>query len=720
MQKILDNILKSKNRLNIIFIIRVLLICLLVVVFGTMILSFTGLAQDKGNILSVGLILSFIIALLLGLSFMLMSVLANEINAHGKSISDGKLNADDMTMNKNNYFGGIAKAIDFMKANMLFLVDNTKSNVIVLSDSIDQISDGMATTCAENEEFAATIEDIASKSQEQLQDIKNIASKNEEVYLSIDEIAKRIKELERISLETNAASLSGNERLSIFDENMKLISGSISETKDFILKLKDSAGEIGKVVNFIVGVNEQLNLLSLNASIEAAKAGDAGKGFSVVASEITKLSQDTKVGVDQINGIVGKILNNSNNIEDSAQKNIQELERGNEIFSNLKDIFGNINEKNKIVLEQISDISTETSHINANMKNHTTLLQNLSISSENVSKNTMEASQAIQEQVAEYEEINSAITMLQTMLEKIQKLVNRFDTDIIPEDATPTKHLKVAIVVPSFPGVWESVKKGVLYATKTLSSKNTTVISIPMNGFSKEIIDGIKSEHKKQKFDGIAIPGIFSDALYEDFAKSGVPIINYNADTESSDRRILYVGQNSYETGRVAAEKVKEYAGNRANVLLLFCKDITLNIQLRKNGFMDYMKSKTSCTVSELNLSQFDPKNGELIKEYLKSNQNINAIYVTSSWQKDVAKVVEDLGMKGTIKVVVHDSNKDIFDNIKKGVITCTIGQDGFSQGYNPLIYLYNYLVTGQKPEAGNAWTRIEVIDKNNVRYYVD
>ena len=720
MQKLLNYVMKWKNRFNVIFVIRVLLISLLVVVFGTMILSFTGLAQDKGSILSVGLILSFIIALLLFLSFLLLSVLANDISTHGKLISDGKLNTDDMTTNEKNYFGGIAKAIDFMKANMLFLVDNTKSNVIVLSDSIDQISDGMATTCAENEEFAATIEDIANKTQEQLQDIKNIASKNEEVYLSIDEISKRIKELERISLETNEASLSGNERLNVFDENMRLISGSITETKEFILKLKDSAGEIGKVVNFIVGLNEQLNLLSLNASIEAAKAGDAGKGFSVVASEITKLSQGTKEGVDQINEIVGKILKNSGNIEDSAQKNIHDLERGNQIFTNLKEIFGNINEKNHIVLVQISDISAETSHINVNMKNNTTLVQNLSKSSENISRNTMEASQAIQEQVAEYEEINSAITMLQSLLEKIQKLVNRFDTDIIPEDAIPSKHLKIAIIVPAFPGVWESVKKGVLYAAKTLSSKNTSVISIPIHGMSKEIIDSIKEDHKRQGFDGIAIPGIFSDALYGDFAKSGIPIINYNADTESSDRRILYVGQDSYATGKLAAEKIKKHAGKKANVLLLFAKESPLNIQMRKNGFMNYMKAKTSCTVSELNLSQFDPKSTNLIKDYLKANQNIDAIYVTSGWQTDLAKVVEEMGLKGTIKIVVHDSSKEIFEYVKKGVITCTIGQDGFSQGYNPLIYMFNYLVTGQKPVEDNAWTRVEVIDKNNVRYYVD
>lgn len=720
-----NHVLDLKKRFNYVLAIRILLICSLASISVSMLLSIVNsliLSDNQGMkvVINIGLIFSFVFVLLLLLSFTFMMVSVQGLVDYGNTIADGKLNTDDMILQENNYLFGVAKSLNSMKANMLFFADNTKSNVIVLSDSINRISDSMEMTCAENQEFAATVEDIANRSTDQLTDIKNITSKNDEVNFRIDDIAARIKAVENESLETHTVSIKGNERLQVFDENMKVVSNSITQTQEFILKLKESAEEIGNVVGFIVELNEQLNLLSLNASIEASKAGEAGKGFAVVASEITKLSQGTKTGVNQINEIVEKIVKNSTNLEKRAQKNVQELARGNEIFSDLKAAFGNINERNQIVLEQISDISNGITSINTNMKNNTSLLQNLFTSSENISNNTLEASKAIQGQVAEYQEITSAVNLLQNLLDQIQKLVARFDTNIMPNAGVSEKQIKIGFVLPVLPGVWEAIKRGVMYATKLLLSKNVNLVTIPVTAFDETAIKQMMGQCLMQGFDGIVFPGIFPDTLFEVFTQKGIPVVTYNSDTVSKDLRILFVGQNSYETGRIAATKVIEHVGTKANILLVSIENKTNNIQQRVDGFKEFIKLSSNCNIMELDLAMYSQDSEQKIKDFILKHNEIDVVYSTMGWQTTIAKVVEELNLSGKIKIIVHDSNKDILEYVKKGVITCAIGQDGFNQGYAPLIYLYNYLSSGDKPNRDNDWTRLEIIDSSNVKYYLD
>jgi methyl-accepting chemotaxis protein/ribose transport system substrate-binding protein len=78
-----------------------------------------------------------------------------------------------------------------------------------------------------------------------------------------------------------------------------------------------------------------------------------------------------------------------------------------------------------------------------------------------------------------------------------------------------------------------------------------------------------------------------------------------------------------------------------------------------------------------------------------------------------VAKAVEELGLKG--KIVCFDFVEETINCIKNGTITCSIGQDPFSQGHSPIIYIYNYIAAGQKPSQGKVWTRMDIVDSSNV-----
>ena len=99
--------------------------------------------------------------------------------------------------------------------------------------------------------------------------------------------------------------------------------------------------------------------------------------------------------------------------------------------------------------------------------------------------------------------------------------------------------------------------------------------------------------------------------------------------------------------------------------------------------------------------------------EYLKEHPDLTGIYVTTGNPEAVAKAVEDSGLK--IKLVVYDHTQGIFRYIKKGIIVAAIGQDPFGQGHDPVIWMYNSLVTGEALPSEFMSCRSKIVDKTNV-----
>ena len=99
----------------------------------------------------------------------------------------------------------------------------------------------------------------------------------------------------------------------------------------------------------------------------------------------------------------------------------------------------------------------------------------------------------------------------------------------------------------------------------------------------------------------------------------------------------------------------------------------------------------------------------------MEKDPNIDGIFLVAGGQTGSARGVEERGRAGKTKIVLYDFMKDILEYIKKGVVTCAIGQDPFRQGHDPVIYLYNYIVKRQTPPSDHMWTRIDVVDIDNV-----
>lgn len=676
----------------------------------------------RKNVILTAILISIISTFILLVFFAYIIRIIDKITKYAEILANGKLNADDIDLEGKNSFSVLGKALNDIKSNMIFFIDNTKNNIIILSDSIENMLKSMDIAHEGNRQIASTMEGISQKSQEQLNLVKDSFYKTDEISKSINLISDHINGMKNIALDTNLVSINGKKTLNNYNDSIELISQSVEDTAEFISKLRTNAKEIEDVVEFIVELSEQLKMLSLNASIEANRAGESGRGFTVVAHEITNLSDNTKEGIDKINQIVKNILNNSNSVEKSIDTSVHSLKNGKEIFLNVKEVFDEINNKNSELLNQVKDIATEMSIINDNTKSNVILNEKVNKISEVVSESTEESVAVIEEELAEFQEINESMNAIQSLLPKIEKIATKFDLDIKPVIEMPKKPLEFIVLMPNFGEVWDIMRFGILYGSKILKHRNTTVKVITVNGRSQDAVFSVINSFKecvKNKCDGIVMPGFYEEQIKE-IMNGSIPIITFNVDIKAKNKRMTFVGQNSYESGKVAAKVMVKEIGTKDNILILTSDMKPEGIELRKKGVMEIMEKNKNINIMDIIEIPFDNEKAYLIiKEYLKKNNNISGIINVAGGIDGLARAIEEEGIKDKVKTVVYDTTENIFNYIDKGIITCTIGQDPFRQGYDPLIYLYNYSVTGEKPNIEDTWTKIEVIDKSNVKHFI-
>ena len=699
-----------------------LLTLIVVVTFQALLTNTSAFASMDGNthstLLWVLIALAFISIIMIFFSFRGMMKSMKQIIDCAQRLSNGELNISDIIIWENNDFKILADAFNNMKANLLYFIEQTRSNILVLSGSIDKVTQGMDNTLQDNEQISNAIGEVARNSEQQLTLVKDMVSQVQDVCSSVDKIASHIDDLQAIASSTDEVATSGRDDLNRYNEKIQIISDSMNNTSDFIALLRENINEIASMINFIVGISNQLNMLALNASIEAARSGEAGKGFAIVAQQITVLSNETKDGISKINEILTRILENSGNVENALSKSVEDFNSGNELFANAIQVFHEINDKTGAVLKQVGNISSEITNINEVAQNTTLHTQQVYESSTSVAQSTQDVSSVVDNELAEFEEINNTMSSLQSMLGNIESLVDRYSLDVKPVKELPQKQVRIAVVCPFGHEFWVSIKDGVLFAKKELTSNNTMVDFYPIEDISnKKYMDAVQ-KCIDEKYDGIALVGYFEELaqLVDKAVDKGIPVVTFNSEFETKSKRMTFVGQNAYQSGVVSAEALIKKMNGKGNILVVTSDYSITNHEIRRSGFNKTIEANKNLSIVDvLEVHDNNDEAYEKVKAYMKKNPNIDGIFLVAGGQIGTARVVEEMGRTGKTKIVLYDFMRDILEYIKKGVVTCAIGQDPFRQGHDPVIYLYNYIVKRQTPPSDYMWTRIDVVDIDNV-----
>ncbi|WP_163131941.1 methyl-accepting chemotaxis protein [Agarivorans sp. Alg241-V36] len=290
--------------------------------------------------------------------------------------------------------------IGVLSSNFNLLMDNL-SNLLVsirsVSEQVSSVSHSLSSSSSESQRDSLSQQDQMEQAATSLQEMSASA---EEVFVNAEQTADK-------SQTAREQTLRGVELVRENSQLISRLSQSITDTSSRIDKLIDSSSAIGSVVEVIRNIAEQTNLLALNAAIEAARAGEQGRGFAVVADEVRALAQKTQESTQEIESIVAALQDNASNAASSMGASLQSSKE-------VDNAAGSISQALQDICEHIENINQMNTHVAVAAKQQNSVTQTIA---ENVTTlNTLASSIAnnaknVNGQVISLEEHNNELVV---------------------------------------------------------------------------------------------------------------------------------------------------------------------------------------------------------------------------------------------------------------------------------------------------------------------
>ncbi len=353
--------------------------------------------------IQLALIIGLLIAIAIGLfiSIFIANLIVNPLKLvvdHANTISHGDLSRPSLKLTGNDELTDLAKAINDMNQSLLSTVTSVYDSALQISSSSEQL---LATTQQTNQTI------FNQQSQTDM-----VASAMTEMSASAQEVTGHITNTSQAAQEANTETSEGRNIVDSSIDAIQHLAGQIENTADVIHQLEEDSDNIGKVLDVIKGIAEQTNLLALNAAIEAARAGEQGRGFAVVADEVRTLAGRTQESTAEINQVIEKLQLGSQKAVDVMNKSRKEaqtvVDRATQAGTSLSAISTSV--------ERINEMSSQIASA-ADQQNTTT---------EEISRNIINISELGHQTTSGAQQTTEAAQSLTQLSVELKNLVEKF------------------------------------------------------------------------------------------------------------------------------------------------------------------------------------------------------------------------------------------------------------------------------------------------------
>nr|WP_246944985.1 methyl-accepting chemotaxis protein [Bacillus pinisoli] len=302
--------------------------------------------------------------------------------------------------------------------------------VHLTSKQVAASSEELAVTAKESSstinDVSKTIQELSSGAEEQARNTDQTSRIMDEMTAGVSQIATHTKSVVSKAVHTNQQSSEGRKSVDSSITQMNNIYTNVSELSAVIKGLGSRSNEIFLIVKVISDIAEQTNLLALNAAIEAARAGEHGKGFAVVASEVRKLAEQSAKSSKQITDLLTVIQDETYQAVASMEETTGEVNEGIKVVGAVGETFTSIQQAIQDVTKQVEEVSVAIEQMAEGTEQVKEAIKIVSQIADQSAAGSQSVSAAAQQMTGTSDEITSSSMNLATIADNLQNLVKKF------------------------------------------------------------------------------------------------------------------------------------------------------------------------------------------------------------------------------------------------------------------------------------------------------
>ena len=312
-------------------------------------------------------------------------------------VASGDLSRD-VPVHTSDEIGEMARSFNTMLAN--------------LRDMIGKIDTAASTMAGASTEISSSTEQMAAGAHEQTAQAGEVASAVEEMANTIIQNSRNASQTAQTAKKAKQAAEQGGVVVRESVDGMQRIADVVRKSATTVKELGKSSDQIGKIIGVIDDIADQTNLLALNAAIEAARAGEQGRGFAVVADEVRKLAERTTKATKEIAQMIRQIQTDTQGAVSAMNAGTREVESGIQLADRAAKSLGEIVDISQTVTDMVMQIAAAS--------------EQQSSASEQISKNVEAISAVTNETASGTQQIARAAEDLNRLTENLQQLVSQF------------------------------------------------------------------------------------------------------------------------------------------------------------------------------------------------------------------------------------------------------------------------------------------------------